>query len=88
LAEEPVSNRVQGFIDHPERRIFVAKDGEDIVGFIAGEVIQCHLPISSIKKVGFICGAFVMPEYRGKGIMKKLDSLIVDFFKGMWGQVC
>ncbi len=81
LSEDSARSHLEGFIDNPERKIFVAKNDEKIVGFIAGEIMQCHLPISSIAKVGYISGAYVLPEYRGKGIMGKLDNLIVGFFK-------
>ena len=39
------------------------------------------MPISSIRKVGYISGAYVLPEYRQKGVVKKLESEIVKFFK-------
>lgn len=81
LSDEDTSNYLQEFIDTPERKIFIAKDKDLIVGFIAGEMIQCHLPISNVKTVGYISAAYVLPEYRGKGIMKKLESLLVEYFK-------
>ncbi|TYQ15267.1 UNVERIFIED_CONTAM: ribosomal protein S18 acetylase RimI-like enzyme [Acetivibrio alkalicellulosi] len=81
LPIEGISEHLKGFINSPERKIFIAKEDEVIVGFIAGEIISCHLPISNTNKVGYISGAFVLTEYRGKGIMKKLEMHIVEFFK-------
>lgn len=73
---------MRSFIGNPERRIFAALDGEEIAGFIAAEVIACYLPVSSVKSVGYISAAYVLPEYRGKGITKRLESLASGFFKG------
>jgi ribosomal protein S18 acetylase RimI-like enzyme len=71
------------FTGSPERRIYAAIDGEEFVGFIAAEPVACHLPISSVKKVGYISGAYVLPQYRGKGVMKRLEALASGFFKSL-----
>lgn len=81
LSVEEMSRYLQSFLEDEEKRIFVAQDGEKVVGLIACEVIQCHLPISSIKRVGYIAGAFVSPEYRGKGVMRALEKQAAAFFK-------
>ncbi len=59
----------------------MAKDGDSVIGFISGEVKECFLPISKIKKIGYIGGAYVLPSYRNKGMMKNLERLIIDYFK-------
>ena len=81
LSVENISKHLSSFINNAERRIYIAKDCEKVVGIIVGEIIGCHLPISSIRKVGYIAAAYVLPEYRGKGIMKSLDNLICSFFR-------
>ncbi len=81
LSVESISKHLASFINNTERRIYIAKECEKVVGFIVGEIVGCHLPISSIRKVGYIAGAYVVPEYRGKGIMKSLDNLICSFFR-------
>lgn len=81
LPIEDISKHLQGFIDSNDRKIYIAQDEKRIVGFIACEIIQCHLPVSSMKKVGYISGAFVIPEYRGKGIIKILEKKSLEFFK-------
>ncbi len=63
------------------KRVFVAKDKGKVVGFIAGEIVDCFLPITKVKKVGYISAAYVAPIYRGKGILQELESMIQDFFK-------
>lgn len=81
LPEEHFSKHLHACLDNPEHKIFVAKEDETIIGFIAGEIVPCHLPISSVKKVGYISGAYVLPEYRGRGIMKRLETLLAAYFK-------
>jgi len=81
LSLENISSHLSSYIGHPERKIFIAKDNEILIGFIVGEIIKCHLPISSIKDIGYISAAFVLPLYRGKGIMKRLESLQTEFFR-------
>lgn len=76
-----ITKHLEEFINHPERKIYVAVEKAEVVGFIVGEIISCYLPISSIQKVGYISGAYTLPAYRGKGIMKKLESYIVEFFR-------
>lgn len=81
LLIEGTCEHLKSFVNNQERKIFIAKEKEEIVGFIAGEIIGCHLPISSIKKVGYISGAYVLEEYREIGVMKRLEMLIREFFK-------
>ena len=81
LSKEDTANSLKEFISDSERKIFIAKEDEEIVGFVTGEIINCHLPVSSTKKIGYISGAYVSPEYRGKGVMKKLDGTIIEYFR-------
>jgi ribosomal protein S18 acetylase RimI-like enzyme len=59
----------------------VARENDRVIAFISGEVRDCFLPISVVEKVGYICGAFVLPGYRNKGIMRKLESMLLKYFK-------
>lgn len=68
-------------LNDPDSRIFVARVDGNAVAFISGHVIPCYLPISRVKKVGYISVAYSCPEYRGKGVMKKLEELITEFFR-------
>lgn len=81
LNEASLKHDLEGFINNPSRRIYITKENGAIVGFISCEIINCFLPISNIKKVGYISGAYVLPEFRGKGIMKKMETLAIDFFR-------
>ncbi len=81
ISEEDTLWYLHSFMDHPEKRIFVAKEGEEIIGFMAGEIVDCHMPLSSIRRVGYIAGAYVLPTYRGQGIAKQLEKMMVGYFK-------
>jgi len=81
LSDINLINKLKDDMADRSRRIFIAVENKKIIGFIAGEIIGCFLPISKIKKVGYISGAYVDDEYRNKGIMKKLEKMITIFFK-------
>lgn len=63
--------------------VYLAKDGEEIVGLLSGMVIECFLAVSSIDKIGYIEGAYVADAYRGRGIMAKLEAYMIDYFKSL-----
>ena len=81
LDEASIRHHLEGFINNPSRRIYITKENDTIVGFISCEIINNFLPISSIKKVGYISGAYVLSEFRGKGIIKKMERLAIDYFR-------
>lgn len=43
--------------------------------------VEKTILISSVKKIGYISGAYVLSEFRGKGVMKSLEKIILDYFK-------
>jgi ribosomal protein S18 acetylase RimI-like enzyme len=82
LSETEFEKKLKESLKQPSTSItFVAKDGDSVIGFISGEVKECFLSISKIKKIGYIGGAYVLPSYRNKGIMKNLERLIIEYFK-------
>lgn len=81
LDDVDINKHLETFINNPVRRIFITKENDVITGFIACEIINCFLPISSVKKVGYISGAYLLPEFRGQGIMKKMEKLAINYFK-------
>jgi len=56
------------------------KEGK-LIAFISGAIKECFLPFSEVKKVGYISAAYVLPQYRGQGVIKCLESLLSDYFK-------
>ena len=81
LSVEDTYQYLLNFKNHEQCKIYVAYDGQTIVGFIMGEIVQCHLPVSGTKYVGYISGAYVVNEYRRQGIMRQLENCVISFFK-------
>jgi ribosomal protein S18 acetylase RimI-like enzyme len=81
LSELKMEEHLKESIGKPGLITFVAKEDDNIIAFISGEVKKNFLPISKIKEIGYISGAYVLPEYRKKGIMKKLENMLLKYFK-------
>lgn len=71
------------FYSNPDALIIVAEDNNQIIGFIIGVIIPCRVPtfISKVKKVGYIEEAHVITAYRRKGILRKMEKLLLSFFR-------
>lgn len=69
------------FYHSPNCKIYVADHEDKIIGFIMGEVIRCHMPISKVTEVGYISAAYIREEYQRNGIMKRLEENLTHFFK-------
>jgi ribosomal protein S18 acetylase RimI-like enzyme len=65
------------------KAVFVAVENGKIIGFIQGEVRTHYIPIAKVKRVGYINGAFILPSHRNMGVMKNLESILIDFFKAI-----
>lgn len=76
------TDRVTGYIDlthHPQqalnvRVIYVAVDGGQVIGFIAGHLTQRHHCKGELQWIN------VMDEYRGTGIASALLKLLAKWF--------
>lgn len=68
-------------LDNSRGQVILVRDedgSDDIIGFISYSIIECFLVVSPIKEIGYIDGAFVRDEYRKEGILKRLDSMVVE----------
>ncbi len=72
---------INEFYHSPNCKIYVADHEDKIIGFIMGEVIRCHVPISKVSEVGYISGAYIREDYQRNGIMKRLEEDLSHFFK-------
>lgn len=73
-------HELEDHVINDNKMTYVAKDNDEIVAFISGEIKNNFLVISKIRKIGYISAAFVSAEYRKKEIMKKLEAEMMDFF--------
>ncbi len=62
LSEEGLENQLLSFVNDPMKRIYIVKENDNVIGFIAGEIINCFLPISKISKVGYVAGEALIPS--------------------------
>lgn len=80
LSEQSTICSLEKDIQDETKQIYVAIENDNIVGFIAGVIIDCFLPFSTVTKVGYISGAYVSEESRNKGIMRSLEKMITIYF--------
>jgi len=59
---------------------YIAEENKKIMGYVQGCIFK-NYPIFKIKKKGLIDCLFVKPEYRKKGIAKKLTNSLLRWFK-------
>jgi ribosomal protein S18 acetylase RimI-like enzyme len=65
---------------NPQTRIYIVKDDNAIVGIAVGRIIPCQPPFKE-KRIGLLAEAYIQPAYRGKGLMKKMEAMLLEFFK-------
>lgn len=66
--------------DDKNSRIFVALNDSKLIGFCYG-FIQKLDPNHKINPIGYLCNCYVLKEYRGFGIGKKLSVELINWFK-------
>lgn len=65
--------------------LLVAKSGSKLVGFVYAGIFPEHFEVSRL--VGVIDDVYVMPEFRGRGIGKKLIVECLNKMKGAGAKV-
>lgn len=83
INSDKTADYIMGFYHSPNSKIYVAEYEDKIIGFIMGEVVKCHLPISLVSEVGYISAAYIRKEYRRNGIMLRLEEELSYFFKNL-----
>lgn len=81
LSSEEIEDELRLNLNNNDLMTYVAVVGGYPAGFISGSITNCFLPISTLKKVGYISGAFISAAFRNKGIMREMENRIVQFFK-------
>ena len=57
----------------------IAKAGQKYIGFFEAQIKENY--VVSVNKVGYIPIAFVMPNFRRKGLSREALEIIFDWFK-------
>lgn len=67
-------------ISNPEAVFLVAQDGTRVVGYLLVLVME-RPPVYPSQKTAYVDSAFVVPEYRGKGLFRKLFQRMLKSLK-------
>ncbi|GLO60989.1 N-acetyltransferase [Vibrio sp. MACH09] len=71
------------YLDNPECLVYVAIDGDNIVGFITGQFCELISPISKPVTMGSVDELYVLAKYRHMSVatllMDKLQNMFDDF---------
>ena len=60
--------------------IYLAKENDAVIGFIAGDMRTSFFPYSTLGLNGYISGVYVEENTRKKGITKQLENYITENF--------
>jgi ribosomal protein S18 acetylase RimI-like enzyme len=75
---------ISGYIDEKindkDHKIVIARQGSQIIGFLSGQMQDCYLPVSSIKRIGYIQSGYVKEGYMNKKIAKGMLKRLETFF--------
>ncbi|HGF7192426.1 TPA: GNAT family N-acetyltransferase [Vibrio cholerae] len=69
------------YLDDPECLVYVAKQGEQIVGFITGHFCELVSTVSQAVMMGSVDELYVLPDFRGQGIARQLCHKLERVFK-------
>ncbi|MGP8305094.1 GNAT family N-acetyltransferase [Vibrio sp. YIC-376] len=68
------------YIDHPECLVYVAKDEDEIIGFVSGHFCELLSVVSTPVMMGSVDELYVLPDYRKQGVAKTLLDKIESTF--------
>ncbi|MBW3696969.1 GNAT family N-acetyltransferase [Vibrio sp. T187] len=69
------------YLDSPECLVYVACEGELIVGFVSGHFCELTSSVSKPVQMGSIDELYVLPKARQQGIAKELLKFIESTFR-------
>jgi ribosomal protein S18 acetylase RimI-like enzyme len=64
----------------PNHAIYLARENDKIIGFIAGDIRYSFFPYSSVGKIAYISAVYVDESIRKKGLTKHLENYITENF--------
>ncbi|CAH0539727.1 GNAT family N-acetyltransferase [Vibrio marisflavi] len=75
------SKDIASYLNTPERLVYVAKEGELIIGFITGHFCELVSEVSQPVQMGSIDELYVKTEYRQLGAAKSLVAKLERSFE-------
>ena len=83
IVKVDIINYLVDFLNCDTGVIYCSTDNRDqIAGFIVGMEKDCFLPLSKVKKIGYIEALYVKNAFRRKGIAKELEEMLLNYFRG------
>ena len=79
LAESAYKNYLSIQVRSRRSRVLIARDGDEIVGFICGYIAQ-NLPMFLPSEFGYISDLYVISSRRSSGLGRKLVDEMHDWF--------
>ncbi len=71
------------YIDNPECLVYVAKVGDEVIGFVSGHFCELTSVVSQPVMMGSVDELYVMPEYRKQGtaqaLLDKIETTFIDY---------
>jgi len=64
----------------PNHAIYVAKEKDEIIGFIAGDIRYSFFPYSSMGKIAYISSVYIAEGVRRKGLTRIFENHITENF--------
>jgi len=78
--QEKLKTYFEKSIKDPLFVIYLAKENDTTIGFIAGDMRPSFFPYSTLGLNGYISGVYVEENTRKKGITKLLENYITEIF--------
>ncbi|WGV99133.1 GNAT family N-acetyltransferase [Vibrio sp. YMD68] len=69
------------YLDDPECLVFVARDNQDVVGFVTGHFCELVSSVSKPIQMGSVDELYVRPQYRQRKIAHQLCETLNQRFK-------
>ena len=78
--EDKLKTYFEKCLKDPLYAIYLARENDDTIGFIAGDMRPSFFPYSTLGLNGYISGVYVEENTRKKGITKELENYIINHF--------
>ncbi|WP_020617903.1 aminoglycoside 6'-N-acetyltransferase [Paenibacillus daejeonensis] len=76
---DPLRSEFAEMVGADRDQVFVAREGEETIGFIHVSIRVDYVEGSTTSPVGFIEGIYVLEQHRGQGVSRQLVEAAADW---------